>query len=391
MSHPPPAATAMPTTPPTHATPALPLTTKPRGNPDLHLAPRCGARTRAGCSCRAPAIHGKQRCRMHGGRSTGPRTPKGMDSLRAARTIHGAYSAATRARIRHDLTELRRGQVGNAAARCVDLLPADLAARLLQLPPEFLPLPWPTGGLTPAQDRAVLRAEIDALAPWRAAIAQTGLTGWAGKARRAVIAGRPGASAKAHAPVLHRGVPAAAQDAAASTHPTSVHPNAAPKPHAPEPFPSAGSTTSAAPPAAPAAAYAKAHAPERPAAPPASPPRPIAAQSKAPAPEHTLDRRGEIPAAALTAHGGPVQHHAKAHAPDRMAEHRAGDAGGTIPAAAPATHGAAMHLPAKAHAPERGPAPPEAIPPTLPNRAARRRWKSLQRRMHPAPAACSRP
>jgi hypothetical protein len=74
-----------------------------------------------------------------------------------------------------------------------------------------------------------------------------------------------------------------------------------------------------------------------------------------------------------------------------MAEHRAGDAGGTIPAAAPATHGAAMHLPAKAHAPERGPAPPEAIPPTLPNRAARRRWKSLQRRMHPAPAACSRP
>lgn len=34
------------------------------------------------------------RCRMHGGASTGPRTPEGLERLRKARTIHGRYSAA---------------------------------------------------------------------------------------------------------------------------------------------------------------------------------------------------------------------------------------------------------------------------------------------------------
>ena len=38
------------------------LTGKRRGNPDLGFAPRCGARTRGGCQCRAPAIHGRLRC-----------------------------------------------------------------------------------------------------------------------------------------------------------------------------------------------------------------------------------------------------------------------------------------------------------------------------------------
>jgi hypothetical protein len=30
-------------------------------------SPRCGAKTRVGGSCLAPAVSGKQRCRMHGG------------------------------------------------------------------------------------------------------------------------------------------------------------------------------------------------------------------------------------------------------------------------------------------------------------------------------------
>jgi hypothetical protein len=30
-------------------------------------SPRCGAKIRAGGSCRAPAVRGKRRCRMHGG------------------------------------------------------------------------------------------------------------------------------------------------------------------------------------------------------------------------------------------------------------------------------------------------------------------------------------
>ncbi|WP_091129415.1 HGGxSTG domain-containing protein [Microvirga guangxiensis] len=30
-------------------------------------APRCRAKTRTGGCCRAPAVNGKERCRMHGG------------------------------------------------------------------------------------------------------------------------------------------------------------------------------------------------------------------------------------------------------------------------------------------------------------------------------------
>lgn len=35
-------------------------------------APRCGAKTRSGAQCRSPAVHGARRCRMHGGRGSGP-------------------------------------------------------------------------------------------------------------------------------------------------------------------------------------------------------------------------------------------------------------------------------------------------------------------------------
>ena len=46
----------------------------PRGNPQN--AARCGAKTRRGTPCQAPAIKGKMRCRMHGGKNTGrPRDP----------------------------------------------------------------------------------------------------------------------------------------------------------------------------------------------------------------------------------------------------------------------------------------------------------------------------
>jgi hypothetical protein len=46
--------------------------------------PRCGARTRAGGSCKAPVVRGKSRCRMHGGLSTGPRTAEGKARTLAA-------------------------------------------------------------------------------------------------------------------------------------------------------------------------------------------------------------------------------------------------------------------------------------------------------------------
>ncbi len=82
-----------------------------------------------------------------------------MARLRAACTVHGAYSAEARARNRHSLTVHRRGRVSSAALRCADRLPAELAGRLMQMPPELMPSRWTPGGLTPAEDRAVLRAE----------------------------------------------------------------------------------------------------------------------------------------------------------------------------------------------------------------------------------------
>lgn len=44
------------------------------GNPpgDPSSAPRCGARTRRGTPCKAPAVRGRRRCRMHGGTNPGP-------------------------------------------------------------------------------------------------------------------------------------------------------------------------------------------------------------------------------------------------------------------------------------------------------------------------------
>ena len=33
------------------------------------------------------------RCRMHGGKSTGPRTAEGRERIRSAHTLHGRYSA----------------------------------------------------------------------------------------------------------------------------------------------------------------------------------------------------------------------------------------------------------------------------------------------------------
>jgi hypothetical protein len=64
------------------------------GNPagDYMAAPRCGARTRLRGCCRQPAM-ANGRCRMHGGLSTGARTPEGQAHARAARFVHGCRTA----------------------------------------------------------------------------------------------------------------------------------------------------------------------------------------------------------------------------------------------------------------------------------------------------------
>jgi hypothetical protein len=67
------------------------------GNPpgDFMKAARCGAKTRRGTACQGPAMT-NGRCRMHGGQSTGPRTPEGLERSRRARWKHGCYSREMR-------------------------------------------------------------------------------------------------------------------------------------------------------------------------------------------------------------------------------------------------------------------------------------------------------
>ena len=45
---------------------------------DFHNCERCGAKTRAGPPCLSPAMK-NGRCRMHDGKSTGPRTEAGLE------------------------------------------------------------------------------------------------------------------------------------------------------------------------------------------------------------------------------------------------------------------------------------------------------------------------
>jgi hypothetical protein len=86
---------------PNGATPPAPTPAAPanrgklrHGNPsgDFLAAPRCGAKTRAACPCRQPAM-ANGRCRLHGGKSTGARTEAGLARVRANRLVHGARSA----------------------------------------------------------------------------------------------------------------------------------------------------------------------------------------------------------------------------------------------------------------------------------------------------------
>lgn len=58
---------------------------------------QCSAKSkRTGLQCRAPAIKGKTKCRFHGGKSTGSKTPEGRRHCAQARTIHGQETATMR-------------------------------------------------------------------------------------------------------------------------------------------------------------------------------------------------------------------------------------------------------------------------------------------------------
>jgi len=60
---------------------------RPHAKPAFLDSPRCGAKTRKGKPCQAPAMK-NGRCRMHGGRSTGPAVGT-QNALK-----HGLYTRA---------------------------------------------------------------------------------------------------------------------------------------------------------------------------------------------------------------------------------------------------------------------------------------------------------
>jgi hypothetical protein len=62
-----------------------------------NAAPRCGARSkRSGKPCQGAAMP-NGRCKFHGGKSTGPRTPEGLERSKRANWKHGYYSREAKA------------------------------------------------------------------------------------------------------------------------------------------------------------------------------------------------------------------------------------------------------------------------------------------------------
>jgi hypothetical protein len=142
------------------------------------------------------------RCRCHGGKSTGPRTPEGRAAMTAAHTKHGNTTAPSRIRHRYIRTLIKRTRLACQARLLWPYLPTEMSARLAAGPEElwapvhptnlpFLQTPdpspetttptnrRPTQPTTPAHplphtlaaERAAARTEAAALAPWRQAIA----------------------------------------------------------------------------------------------------------------------------------------------------------------------------------------------------------------------------
>ncbi|MCK1517456.1 hypothetical protein IVB22_34125 [Bradyrhizobium sp. 190] len=58
-----------------------------RNTGPMLASPRCGAKTRSGGSCRSPAVHGRKRCRMHGG-AQGSGAPRANQNART----HGLFT-----------------------------------------------------------------------------------------------------------------------------------------------------------------------------------------------------------------------------------------------------------------------------------------------------------
>jgi glucans biosynthesis protein len=72
----------------------------------MRASPRCGAQTRTGEACRAPALRGKVRCRMHGG-AWGSGAPDGNSNA----LKHGFFTGEAREERRFVRTVLAEAEV----------------------------------------------------------------------------------------------------------------------------------------------------------------------------------------------------------------------------------------------------------------------------------------
>ena len=62
---------------------------------------RCGAKTRRGTACLRPALKGKTRCQLHGGKASGARTIAGRQKPSDSQLRHGKYTKDKLAAQRH--------------------------------------------------------------------------------------------------------------------------------------------------------------------------------------------------------------------------------------------------------------------------------------------------
>ena len=83
---------------------------------------RCGARTRRGTACLKPALKGKTRCQLHGGKATGARTIAGLQRLSDAQLRHGKYTKTELAKAKHraEIGRWVRGQLKRIADQLDD-------------------------------------------------------------------------------------------------------------------------------------------------------------------------------------------------------------------------------------------------------------------------------
>ena len=92
---------------------------KNKGTP--HASKRCGAKTRNGAPCKNwGMVNG--RCRMHGGKSTGARTPEGIERIRKANWKHGRYSveAQRERRLVRQLIKVSKDTIGKVSVEITD-------------------------------------------------------------------------------------------------------------------------------------------------------------------------------------------------------------------------------------------------------------------------------